>query len=50
MRKKYKIWLIIISILIVLAGGIGISKLFMKTEKPNIKNITNVISNIKEII
>ena len=48
MRKKYKIWLIIISILIVLAGGIGISKLFMKTEKPNIKNITNVISNIKD--
>lgn len=48
MRKKYKIWLIIIFMFIILASGIGISKLFIKKEKPAIKNITNIISNIND--
>ncbi len=48
MQKKYKIWLIIIFVFIVLVSGIGVLKLFVKKENPPIKNTTNIISNIKD--
>lgn len=49
MRRKYKIWLVIIGVLLVLTIGLGVSKLFMPNEKEKREeNVTNVISNIDE--
>lgn len=49
MRKRYKIWMFIIILLIIFVSGIGLFKLFINNddeEQP--KNVTNIISNIKE--
>ena len=47
MRKKYKVWLIIILVLIVLVSVVGVSKLVLKPKiKDKPKNVTSVISNI----
>lgn len=49
MRRKYKIWLVIIGVLLVLTIGLGVLKLFMPNEKEKREeNVTNVISNIDE--
>ncbi len=48
MRKRYKIWLIVIIILIVITSGIGISKIFFSKKEPEKKphNTTSIISSI----
>lgn len=50
MRKRYKIWMIIIIILLIVVSGIGVFKLFINKdkveEKP--KNTTSIISNIAD--
>jgi len=47
MRKRYKIWLIIILVLLVVVLAIGALKLFIKDEPEKTpKNTTNVILNI----
>lgn len=47
MRKRYKIWLIIIVILLIVVLAIGALKLFIKEEPEKTpKNTTNVILNI----
>lgn len=49
MRKRYKIWLIIIVILLILTGSIGISKIFIhKSDEKGPKNVTSIISNIND--
>lgn len=49
MRKRYKIWMIIIILLIILVSGIGLFKLFINNEEEEQpKNVTNIISNIKD--
>lgn len=49
MRKKYKIWLIVIGVLLAMAIGLGVLKWFMpKEDNKKEENVTNVISNIKE--
>ncbi len=48
MRKKYKVGLIIITILILLMVALGVSKFFIKDDKPKKENVTNVVSNIKD--
>ena len=50
MRKRYKIWLIIIVILIILAASIGLSSLFLFKNKPEDvpKNTTSIILDLKD--
>ena len=49
MRKRYKIWLIIIVILLILVGCVGISAMFWSREEPKkVKNSSNVVSNIED--
>ena len=49
MRKRYKVWLVIIVILLVITLLIGIAKvLFKKDNKIKIMNSTNVILNIED--
>ena len=48
MRKRYKIWLIIIVLLIVFVSGIGLFKLFINNDyEETPKNVTNIISSIE---
>ena len=49
MRKRYKVWLVIIVILLVITLLIGVTKvLFKKDNKIKIMNSTNVILNIED--
>lgn len=50
MRKRYKIWLIIIVLLIILTGTLGVSSLFLKkgSDEKKPKNVTSIISNIND--
>lgn len=49
MRKRYKIWMIIIIILLIVVSGIGVFKLFInKDEEEKPKNTTSIISNITD--
>ena len=50
MRKRYKIGLIIISVLLASVIGVGVFKIFYSNdEEEKEPNVTNVISNIQLI-
>lgn len=48
MRKRYKIWLTIIVILIILTSLLGVMKLFMPKDEEKNPNVTNVIDSIQD--
>lgn len=48
MKKKYKVWLIIISVLLVLVIILGVLKIFMPKEEKREEAVTNIISNIDD--
>lgn len=48
MRKRYKIWLTIIVILIILTSLLGVMKLFMPKDEEKNPNVTNVIDTIQD--
>jgi len=48
MKKEYKVWLIIIVILIILLAFIGTLKVLIKPKEEKPKNTTSIISNISD--
>lgn len=46
MRKRYKLWLIIIALMILIVSVIAVLSIF-KSEPPKEKNITNIVSKIE---
>lgn len=48
MRKRYKIWLTVIVILIILTSLLGVMKLFMPKDEEKNPNVTNVIDSIQD--